>query len=60
MAVGLGVYPDIEAIDDLVGIERVVEPRSALRRLYDRLYGDYRSVYTALAPVFRSLGQDSR
>jgi xylulokinase len=55
VAVGMGVYPQMDAIDGLIRIDRVVEPRPALARRYGRMYEDYRQVYDALAPVFRRM-----
>jgi xylulokinase len=56
VAVGMGVYPDMEAIDGLIPIARVVRPGSEeARRRYDALYREYRALYEALAPIFRRL-----
>jgi xylulokinase len=55
VAVGLGVYPSMDAVDDLIGISHVVEPRTANKARYDDLYHEYREIYTALAPVFRGM-----
>lgn len=55
VAVGLGVYRDMDEIDHLIGIDRVVEPDLAYRSRYDQLYGEYRYVYEVLAPVYRRL-----
>jgi xylulokinase len=55
VAVGLGVYPNMEAIDDLIEIDRIVEPRDEYRGRYDALYKEYRAVYEALKPINRRL-----
>ena len=55
VAVGMGVYPSVEAIDDLVEIDRTIAPDSKYQRRYDELYQEYRQVYQSLAPVFRNL-----
>ncbi len=55
VAVGMGVYPNMDAVDDLIGIDHVVEPRRSLERRYGRMYEEYRQVYDALAPVFRRI-----
>jgi len=55
VAVGLGVYPSVEAIDSLVEIGRVVEPSNRYQARYDDLYYQYREIYTALTPVYRAL-----
>ncbi|MEW6567955.1 MAG: FGGY-family carbohydrate kinase [Chloroflexota bacterium] len=54
VAVGMGLYPSMEAIDDLVQISRTVEPVSdARQQRYDALYHQYRDLYQALAPLYR-------
>ncbi len=55
VAVGMGVYPDMDAVDDLIRIARIVEPQPALAGRYQGLYEEYRQVYAALAPVFRRI-----
>jgi xylulokinase len=55
VAVGLGVYPSVEAIDDLIQISRTVTPDSRYQGRYNDLYQEYRTVYQSLAPVFRNL-----
>ena len=56
-AVGMGVYPNVDAIDELIKIHHVVEPRSGIKNRYEDLYGEYRALYEALAPVYRRLSQ---
>lgn len=55
VAVGLGVYPNMEAVDDLIGIARRVEPRAELASRYNELYESYHALYESLAPVYRKL-----
>ncbi len=56
VAVGMGVYPNMEAIDELVRIQRVVAPVEDSRTgRYDALYHEYRELYTALTPIYRRL-----
>jgi len=55
VAVGLGVYPSMDAVDELIRIDHTVEPRPTFEPRYARLYQDYRQVYASLAPVFREL-----
>jgi xylulokinase len=55
VAVGMGLYPGVDAIDDLIHIARVVEPRAQSHARYEALYHEYREVYSALAPVFRRM-----
>jgi xylulokinase len=55
VAVGMGVYPHMDAVDDLIEIGRVVEPRGEHQNRYKDLYHEYREVYTALSPIYRRL-----
>jgi xylulokinase len=55
VAVGMGVVPGMDAVDDLIRIDHVVEPRRSLAPRYGRMYEEYRQVYDALAPVFRRI-----
>jgi len=55
VAVGLGVYPSVEAIDDVIAIHHTVQPQDRLQERYSQLYAEYRAVYEALSPVFRRL-----
>jgi xylulokinase len=55
VAVGMGVYPNVECLDELVGIDGVVEPRSEFAGRYDALYKEYRDIYLSLAPINRRL-----
>jgi len=55
-AVGLGFYPNMEAVDELVKISRVVEPQDGKRQArYQALYEEYRAIYEALTPIHRRL-----
>jgi xylulokinase len=55
VAVGLGVHPNMDAVDDLIGIERVVQPDGSRRNRYDDLYRIYRELYTVLVPIHHRL-----
>ena len=55
VAVGLGVYPDVESIDELVEISHTVRPDERNQSRYDQLYHAYRQTYQALAPLYRRL-----
>lgn len=55
VAVGMGIYPNMEAIDDLVQIGHHVLPRPEFASRYDWLYREYRAVYEALRPIHRRL-----
>jgi xylulokinase len=55
VAVGLGVYPSMDAVDQLIGISREVRPDAARWKRYEGMYHEYRSLYDALVPIHRRL-----
>jgi len=57
VAVGLGMYPNMDAVDELIGISREVQPDPARWKRYHAIYQEYRGLYELLAPVHRRLYQ---
>jgi xylulokinase len=57
VAVGLGIYPSVDQIDDLIKIDRVVEPDASRQKRYTALYREYRELYNVLVPIHRRLYQ---
>jgi xylulokinase len=57
VAVGLGIYPDMDAVDDLIKVRRTVEPQEANQAVYERMYLMFRDFYTALAPIYQARAQ---
>jgi len=56
VAVGMGVYPNMQAVDELIGLGRTVQPIDDERQArYAGLYREYRALYEALAPVYRRM-----
>lgn len=55
VAVGLGIHPDMDAVDDLIGIEKVVHPDLSNQTRYEDLYQIYRDLYTVLVPIHHRL-----
>lgn len=55
VAVGLGIYPDMEAVDDLIPFSHTVEPTESVATRYEALYREYQALYEATAPIFRRL-----
>jgi len=55
VAVGLGLYPNMEAVDGLIPIARTVEPDGRTASRYDELFAEYRALYDALSPISRRL-----
>lgn len=55
VAVGMGVYPSMEAVDEVIKIHHSTEPRPRHKARYDAMYQEYREIYTALSPIYRRL-----
>ena len=55
VAVGLGIYPNMEAVDEVIKIHHTVEPRLQNQARYADFYREYRALYEALAPIYRNL-----
>jgi xylulokinase len=55
VAVGLGVYPNMEVVDDLIPVSHTVRPDPSVAARYDALYRQYRALHEATAPIFREL-----
>ena len=55
VAVGMGIYPNMEAVDELISIARTVDPDERTSPRYDGLYREYREMYRALAPLYQRL-----
>jgi len=56
-AVGLGIYPDFEALKTVVRAAHSHEPRSAYASTYDTLFSQFKQVYTRLRPVYDRLNR---
>ena len=57
VAVGLGIYPNMDEVDDLIKISSVVQPDRSYSKRYEALYREYRDLYELLVPVHRRLYQ---
>jgi xylulokinase len=55
VAVGLGLYSGMDAVDDLIQIRNEVLPDASNWQRYDGLYHQYRDIYEALVPIHRRL-----
>jgi xylulokinase len=55
VAVGFDVYPNMDAVDDLIGIANVVHPNPENKVRYDNMYAIYRNLYQALVPIYHKL-----
>jgi xylulokinase len=56
-AVGLGIYPSLEAIKPLMPAGHVVTPNPTPRATYDELYAAYRQVYRSLKGLYHTLNR---
>ena len=56
-AVGLGVYPDFEALKEVIQVTHTFEPRAENASLYDELFDAYKKVYRALKGIYRQLNK---
>jgi xylulokinase len=56
-AVGLGLYPSVESLKELVPVDYAVSPDYSSRDTYDRLYTVYREVYRSLKDIHHHLNQ---
>ncbi|MBL7183328.1 MAG: FGGY-family carbohydrate kinase [Anaerolineae bacterium] len=57
-AIGLGVYPDFQALKKVIQVTRTFEPRAENAELYDELFDAYKKVYRALKGIYRQLNQE--
>jgi len=56
-AIGLGLYPDFEALKDIVRVEREFEPQTCNAETYDCLYRAYRHIYSCLRGLYREVNE---
>ena len=56
-AVGLGIYPSVESLKELVPVDYSVAPTYGSSDTYDRLYTVYRKVYRSLKDLHHHLNQ---
>jgi len=55
VAVGLGVYPNLESLDKLIEIETTITPNPAYTNYYSDLYEEYRQMYKKLKRINQRL-----
>ena len=54
--VGCGLFPDVQsAAESLVSTCSTVMPETELVNLYNERYSEFRQIYPALKPVFKSI-----
>jgi xylulokinase len=56
--VGLGVYPDFEALKKIVGVGGEFEPQKSNAECYDGLYRGYKGLYRSLRSLYREVNEE--
>jgi len=56
-AIGLDLYPDFEALKEVVHIDRDFEPQSSNAEVYDVLYQAYQRLYRSLRNLYRDVNE---
>ena len=56
-AVGLGLYPSVEATKGLIPVAQVIRPDASSKGVYDNLYAAYRTIYGSLKNLHKRLNQ---
>jgi len=56
-AVGLGIYPNFEALKNVLQVTYRCEPRPEHAGTYDTLFREFKQVYARLKPVYDSLNR---
>ena len=56
-AVGLGIYPSIEALKSSISVEHLIKPDLATRETYTELYTAFRQVYPSLRGLYHQLNR---
>jgi len=56
-AVGLGIYPSVEALKAIIPVEHTIQPDPAPRPTYDQLYAAFRQVYPSLRGLYHQLNR---
>ena len=51
--IGLSVLPDFDSVKEFVKTERVYRPNANNRAVYDKLFSEYKQIYSALAKLYR-------
>jgi len=55
--IGLALYPNFEALKEVVRVERTFEPNPANAETYEVLYRAYRRIYVALRDLYREVNE---
>ena len=58
-AVGMGIYPDFEALKGVVKVDKVFQPQAQSYPVYDRLFRSYQESYGSLRRFYKRLNENS-
>jgi xylulokinase len=56
-AIGLGLYPDFQALKKVIRVGHEFEPRAGSAEVYDVLYDAYRRLYSSLRHLYRKVNE---
>jgi len=56
-AVGLGIYPDFEALKRVVRVVREFQPQMEYTGVYNLLYTSYRRLYNSLRRLYKDVNE---
>jgi len=57
-AIGLGIYPDFQALKQVIQVEHTFEPDPANDAVYASLYQAYKEIYRSLRGLYRRVNQE--
>jgi xylulokinase len=58
-AVGMGIYPNFEALKGVVKVDKVFQPQAQNYPVYDRLFRSYQESYGSLRHFYKRLNENS-
>jgi xylulokinase len=56
-AIGMGIYPNFEALKDVVKVDKVFKPQEENRKVYDSLFNSYQEAYRSLRRFYQRLNK---
>ena len=60
MAVGMGIIPSLESVQDFIPVAHTYEPHTENRAAYDRCYAVFRKLYSSNRKNYRALAQQGK
>jgi len=59
-SVGLGIYPNFEALKKVVNVDKTYEANPNNRGIYDSLFRSYQEAYTSLRGFYKKINEQTR